>query len=357
MGCDGGTIPRRDELVRLKKKPEQKDKDAERSFKWRNCALSQQPLQEPIVACGLGRLYSKSSVLEALLDKDTKPESVSHIKNLKDIKDLKLYKNPAYVATEHTEGSVGDGSAPYICPISGLEMTGKFRFVFLWNCGCVLAERALKEVKQNICHMCQQPFTDKDVIILNGNEEDLEMLMLKMTVRVANRKSGKKSKAEKPEKQMKAEASTSAPSTSTCEPLASTSAPSTSTCDTSASTSTVEDSTSTSEPLNIKAEKDIKQETEPEAGPSQANKKEIDTIPLSLPKYNPNKQARGHFGSSKRAHTTQLIEDPSYKKTKKDYSVAKDPQSSEVYKSLFTSHQSDKDQKRAHWITYNPFYN
>lgn len=23
MGCDGGTIPRRDELVRLKKKPEQ----------------------------------------------------------------------------------------------------------------------------------------------------------------------------------------------------------------------------------------------------------------------------------------------------------------------------------------------
>ena len=29
MGCDGGTIPRRDELVKVKKKPEQKDKDAE----------------------------------------------------------------------------------------------------------------------------------------------------------------------------------------------------------------------------------------------------------------------------------------------------------------------------------------
>lgn len=61
----------------------QKDKDAERSFKWRNCALSQQPLQEPVVACGLGRLYSKSSVLEALLDKERKPESINHIKNLK----------------------------------------------------------------------------------------------------------------------------------------------------------------------------------------------------------------------------------------------------------------------------------
>lgn len=73
-------------------------------------------------------------------------------------------KNPAYVATEHTDGAVGEGSAPYICPISGIEMSGKFRFVFIWSCGCVLAERALKEVKQNICHM---------VSILNLNIEKL----------------------------------------------------------------------------------------------------------------------------------------------------------------------------------------
>lgn len=45
------------------------------------------------------------------------------------------------------------------------------------------------------------------------------------------------------------------------------------------------------------------------------------------------------------------------KKAKKDYSVAKDPQASDVYKSLFTSHESEKQQTRAHWITYNPFYN
>lgn len=86
-------------------------------------------------------------------------------------------------------------------------------------------------------------------------------------------------------------------------------------------------------------------------------KKEIDTIPLSLPKFNPNKQARGHFGSAKRAFPTKLEQDPSYKKTKKDYSVAKDPQTSEVFKSLFTSHKNDKEQQRAHWVTYNPFYN
>ncbi|XP_047985181.1 replication termination factor 2 [Leguminivora glycinivorella] len=323
MGCDGGTIPRRDELVRMKKKPEQKDKDAERSFKWRNCALSQQPLQEPVVACGLGRLYSKSSVLEALLDKETKPESISHIKNMKDIKDLKLVKNPAYVATEHTDGAVGD-SSPYICPISGIEMSGKFRFVFLWSCGCVLAERALKEVKQHLCHMCQAPFTDNDVIILNGTEEDIELLKTKMATRVANRKT-KKSKADK---HIKTEATSSCTVTS--------------------------DASSTSTSTEIKTE--VKEE--PEAGSSQAVKKEIETIPLSLPKYNPNKVPRGHLGSQKRAFgSNDLVQDPSYKKTKKDYSIAKDPQSSEVYKSLFTSHTSDQNQQRAHWVTYNPFYN
>ncbi|XP_035446877.1 replication termination factor 2 [Spodoptera frugiperda] len=330
MGCDGGTIPRRDELVRMKKKPEQKDKDAERSFKWRNCALSQQPLQEPVVACGLGRLYSKSSVLESLLDKETKPDSINHIKNLKDIKDLKLVKNPAYTAADHTEGAVGEGNAPYICPISGLEMSGKFRFVFLWSCGCVLAERALKEVRQNLCHMCQQPFTDNDIVQLNGTDEDIEKLREKMAVRVASRKTSKKSKAEKaPKTEVKIEPLTPGPSTST------------------------EVST------DVKPENDVnvKSEAEPEPSSSNAVKKEIETIPLSLPKYNPNKQARGHFGSSKRVHPTELAQDPSYKKTKKDYSVAKDPQTSEVYKSLFTSHKTDKSQQRAHWVTYNPFYN
>ncbi|OWR53411.1 hypothetical protein KGM_202213 [Danaus plexippus plexippus] len=316
MGCDGGTIPRRDELVRLKKKPEQKDKDAERSFKWRNCALSQQPLQEPIVACGLGRLYSKSSVLEALLDKESKPEIINHIKNLKDVCNLKLINNPAYKKTEHTEGAVGD-SSPYICPISGLEMSGKFRFVFLWNCGCVLAERALKEVKQNLCHMCQQPFTDNDVVVLNGSDEDVEQLKEKMAVRVSNRKT-KKPKAEKVGQEVKIEPPSPAISSDT-------------------------PSTSTSKEVTSNDDAKVK--------------KELDTIPLALPKFNPNKQPRGHFGSSKRAHPTQLQQDPSYKKTKKDYSIAKDPQSSEVYKSIFTSHKSEKNQQRAHWVTYNPFYN
>ena len=51
MGCDGGTIPTRDELVKLKKKPEQKDADAVRLLKWAHCALSQQVSPTSFEAC------------------------------------------------------------------------------------------------------------------------------------------------------------------------------------------------------------------------------------------------------------------------------------------------------------------
>ena len=63
MGCDGGTIPTRDELVRTKQNPEKKDKDFVRIYKWQYCHLTQQKLTQPIVACQLGRLYNKEAIV------------------------------------------------------------------------------------------------------------------------------------------------------------------------------------------------------------------------------------------------------------------------------------------------------
>ncbi|KAG7226686.1 hypothetical protein INR49_023480 [Caranx melampygus] len=40
----------------------------------------------------------------------------------------------------------------FICPVVGLEMNGKHRFCYLHTCGCVFSDRALKEVKTEICH-------------------------------------------------------------------------------------------------------------------------------------------------------------------------------------------------------------
>lgn len=69
------------------------------------------------------------------------------------------------------------------------------------------------------------------------------------------------------------------------------------------------------------------------------------------------KQTTTEKQAPKRPSPTAIVGAQLKKKVKDNYSVAKDPQVSDVYKSLFTSHKSEKEQTRAHWVTYNPFYN
>uniref|UniRef100_A0A1Y1L8M5 Replication termination factor 2 n=1 Tax=Photinus pyralis TaxID=7054 RepID=A0A1Y1L8M5_PHOPY len=291
MGCDGGTIPRRDELVRVKKKPEAKDKDFELAFQWRCCYLSQQVLQSPIVMCGLGHLYNKIGLIEGLLNRATLPQGVKHIKSLKDVKNLNLTPNPEYKSKdEKKEGGVDTRSAPYICPVTGLEMTGKYRFVGLWSCGCVFSERSLKEITGNVCHKCQKEYNNEDVVVLNGNEEDFVIMKKNIENRQQKQKQEREKKlAPKP--------------------------------------ATVVSKTECASTSQIKSE--------------------------SLPQIAPTAAFRGVV---KREGSTEALKEKA-KKVKKDYSVAKDPQASDVYKSIFTTHSSEKQQNRAHWITYNPFYN
>lgn len=45
MGADGGTIPKRCELVKAKKKVEKVDKATKNATKWKNCQLTQAPLK------------------------------------------------------------------------------------------------------------------------------------------------------------------------------------------------------------------------------------------------------------------------------------------------------------------------
>ncbi|RMB95878.1 hypothetical protein DUI87_27992 [Hirundo rustica rustica] len=158
MGCDGGTIPKRHELVKGPRKVEKVDKVAELVARWFYCALSQEKLRRPIVACELGRLYNKDAIIEYLLDKSpdkTPMESASHIKSIKNVTELQLVDNPAWSGDkESIKGDKYDDlqSARFICPVVGLEMNGRHRFCFLRSCGCVFSERALKEIKAEVCH-------------------------------------------------------------------------------------------------------------------------------------------------------------------------------------------------------------
>lgn len=171
--------------------------------KWHYCALSQEKLRRPIVACELGRLYNKDAIIEFLLDKSadkTPMTAASHIKSIKNVTELKLADNPAWSGDkESIKGDKYDDmqSARFICPVVGLEMNGRHRFCFLRNCGCVFSERALKEIKSEVCHKCGVPFQEEDVIILNGSKEDVEVLKKRMEDRRLKSKLEKKSKKSK----------------------------------------------------------------------------------------------------------------------------------------------------------------
>ncbi|XP_008277507.1 replication termination factor 2 [Stegastes partitus] len=201
MGCDGGTIPKRHELVKGPKKVEKVDKNAELAAKWKYCALSQERLRRPIVACDLGRLYNKDAVIEYLLDKSAErpnAEAVTHIRGIKDIKELNLTDNPEWEGERRN--AKGDRyedihCGMFICPVVGLEMNGKHRFCYLQTCGCVFSDRALKEVKTEICHKCGDPFKDEDIVVLNGTKEEVEKLKDRMDERRAKAKTKKTKKS------------------------------------------------------------------------------------------------------------------------------------------------------------------
>uniref|UniRef100_A0A2K6WAT4 Replication termination factor 2 n=1 Tax=Onchocerca volvulus TaxID=6282 RepID=A0A2K6WAT4_ONCVO len=178
MGADGGTIPKRCELVKKKKKKEKLDKNVANATRWRLCRLSQEPLKRPIVACRLGNLYNKEEVLNAILSKKIgECEVAKHIKGLKDIKELKLTNNKEYRESGADKGDIykDHNIAPFCCPVTGISMNGNYPFTFNWRCGCVISEKAIEEVKPDVCHGCGGPFNKDDLILLNPPEDVLEV--------------------------------------------------------------------------------------------------------------------------------------------------------------------------------------
>uniref|UniRef100_A0A8C2IZI2 Replication termination factor 2 n=1 Tax=Cyprinus carpio TaxID=7962 RepID=A0A8C2IZI2_CYPCA len=167
------------------------------------CALSQEKLKRPIVACELGRLYNKDAIIEYLLDKSAErpnSEVVAHIRSIKDVKELNLTDNPAWEGERHNiKGDCYEDMhcAMFICPVVGLEMNGKHKFLYLQTCGCVFSERALREVKTEICHKCGDPFQEDNLVMLNGSKVEVEKLQKAMEERRLKAKTAKKSKKSK----------------------------------------------------------------------------------------------------------------------------------------------------------------
>eukprot|EP01083_Nonionella_stella_P306626 1074602_1 len=160
MGGDGGTITNIRSMV-VKQKQEAIDpKNA--SFgesivsNWTTCAVSQEPLEAPVVCDELGYLMNKRALIEIMLSK-TLSTQFSHIRSLKDV----YACNIRYLDdSKSSKKDAVDEYAPnfFGCPITMLPANGKSRFVTIRACGCVLSERAIKEVPSDTCLLCNKAF-------------------------------------------------------------------------------------------------------------------------------------------------------------------------------------------------------
>ncbi|KAL5965566.1 Replication termination factor 2 [Taenia solium] len=293
MGGDGGSIPRRIELVRSKKKKENVGRVAVDAAKWKHCALSQQPLRQPIVACQLGRLYNKEAIIEKLLDESKYTSSVAnHIKKLRDVCDLKLTPTPKELQShELSSGIIENSAESFCCPILGQEMNGSYPFVFSWECGCVVSKRAYDAVKDSNCLNCGVPLKPNSIILLNPeSEEELKIAQDRLQV---FKESCKKTKSSHLKSTVKLEPHSKIKKNS------------------------VEIGGKRSSPL-----------TDPASSASKKGKTE---------------PVRDEEGDKR-------VAAPVYA------SVQDDPNASSAFKSLFTTSEEARRQPKAHWVTFNPLY-
>ncbi|KAK0544707.1 Replication termination factor 2 [Tilletia horrida] len=208
MGADGGSIPRRDELVKTRARGDAgEDPALVLRALWTLCALSREPLSKPIVSDATGRMYNKEAVVKFLLSRATKDadevdpveEAVAgHLKGLKDVRELSLEPNPALRRRNSPTSSAESGPSsakedsstpfPFRCALTQKELNGKSRFVYLRTCGDVLAETGLRTVasasstgdsskagdaasklKLYDCPICSKPFRASPSFFSNKN--------------------------------------------------------------------------------------------------------------------------------------------------------------------------------------------
>ncbi|KAF5000031.1 hypothetical protein FGRMN_2041 [Fusarium graminum] len=170
MGNDGGSIPKRRELVKnAARAPTTSELKATAleslAHAWAHCALSGDTLDiDSLVSDWRGRLYNYEAMLNGLMPSDDPvditPASLG-IKSLRDVTKLKVSKN-------------GD---KLVCPISMKELGPAVKTVYLVPCGHVFADVAMKEIQEKACPECGVEFTQDNIItVLAASKEDVERL-------------------------------------------------------------------------------------------------------------------------------------------------------------------------------------
>lgn len=186
MGGDGGSIPKRKERVKNSRTNggAARDTRLDANERWKLCPISNHFIRKPVMAGHWGHLMSKEGMLEFLIKLHQDSLEAHHIREesgpvtdslhtRRDAVELKLKDNPALDKLHPSDEEWKKGH--FVCPITGLETNGKHKFVFSWQCGCVVSERALKECAshERKCLVCEKPYEEYDIVVINPDSEDL----------------------------------------------------------------------------------------------------------------------------------------------------------------------------------------
>ncbi|KAF2633930.1 DUF602-domain-containing protein [Macroventuria anomochaeta] len=200
MGNDGGSIPKRRELVKeaakaLTTTQAKEQLTEQQEYHWSTCPLSRKPLAAPVVSDAAGTLYNKDSVIEFLLKEDGREKeeagkvadvrSEGHfvelgcagdrLKGLKDVVEVRFE-----VGKEETKEGSGS-SENWVCSITGRELGPGAKAVYIVPCGHAFAGSVVKEVAGSVCLQCNEPYAENDVIpILPILPTDLARLNLRI---------------------------------------------------------------------------------------------------------------------------------------------------------------------------------
>jgi len=197
MGNDGGSIPKRRELVKsAARAPTSSELKATAleslSHAWTHDALTSEPLaMESVVSDWRGRLYNYETVLEGLMPSDDDSAAAptngdsqeltfasTGIKSLRDVVKLKFkrYSPPGE-----------KGKEIWACPMSLKELGPSTKAVYLVPCGHVFAEVAIKTIQEELCPECSESFKSENVIdILPTEQKDVERLSKRLENLVAS---------------------------------------------------------------------------------------------------------------------------------------------------------------------------
>jgi hypothetical protein len=171
MGNDGGSIPKRRELVKeaakaLTSAQLKEAQNEQQEYGWTHDPLTRKTLAAPVVSDAAGVLYNKDSIIEYLLKEDgAEKVEMGKVAGVKGSVEggfaelgtfgdrVKGLKDVVEVQFEVGEGAreLGGRGEKWVCPITGKELGLGAKGVYIVPCGHAFAGSVVKEVAGSAC--------------------------------------------------------------------------------------------------------------------------------------------------------------------------------------------------------------